>query len=77
LNLHTFSILNVGQIQYFFKVLKNDFTIQYFLKAFNIVWEYRFQYRVLISKHLIIGVARGAQGPCPQIFRISNKSCRK
>ena len=38
---HTFSIPNVhfGQIQYFFKVLKTNFEIQYFFNTFNTVWE--------------------------------------
>jgi len=38
LHFHTFSTPNVhfGQIQYFFKVLKTNFEIQYF---FNTAWE--------------------------------------
>ena len=38
---HTLSIANVhfGKIQYFFKVLKTNFEIQYFFNTFNTVWE--------------------------------------
>jgi len=36
-NFHTFLILNVqfGQVQYFLKVWKNNFEIQYFFNTFN------------------------------------------
>jgi len=42
---HTFSILDVnfGKIQYFSKVLKTDFQIQYILNTFNTAWEPCFQ----------------------------------
>jgi len=40
-NFNTFSIPkgHFGQIQYFFKVLKTDFEIQYFFNTFNTAWE--------------------------------------
>jgi len=40
-NFHTFSMPNrhFGQIQYFFKVLKTDFEMQYFFNTFNTAWE--------------------------------------
>ena len=40
-NIHTFSLFyaHFGQIQYFFKVLKTNFTNQYFFDTSNTVWE--------------------------------------
>jgi len=40
-NFHTFSIPrgHFGQIEYFFKVLKTNYEIQYFFNTFNTAWE--------------------------------------
>ena len=33
------TFVDFGQIQYYFKVLKTGFTIQYFFNSFSTVWE--------------------------------------